>query len=220
MRSHNIYKDIVFFAVGLVFIIQIVNFIDFWMKHQKSYDLKLQSESELSEAIVKEMKKINGLYQFTPAYTCNLSFQLEEYTMDSNLTGIDLEDYSLQWKSLQQEIILANTPILFFGKDVFASFVDNNGNGPGRSQIAEWMERYQELELTITDGKGQTVKGKISGILKEPAQEIYMGKEQMQEIFHGSAKTTGGLAKIQGQQNMKQAQELLSAAGFVAEHIE
>ncbi len=57
MRSHNIYKDIVFFAVGLVFIIQIVNFIDFWMKQQKSYDLKLQSESELSEAIVKEMKK-------------------------------------------------------------------------------------------------------------------------------------------------------------------
>lgn len=103
MRSHNIYKDIVFFAVGLVFIIQIVNFIDFWMKQQKSYDLKLQSESELSEAIVKEMKKINGLYQFTPAYTCNLSFQLEEYTMDSNLTGIDLEDYSLQWKSLQQD---------------------------------------------------------------------------------------------------------------------
>ena len=197
MRKRNVYKNIVFFAVGLVFIIQIVNFIDFWMKQQKSYDLKLQSESELSEAIVKEMKKINGLYQFTPAYTCNLSFQLEEYTMDSNLTGIDLEDYSLQWKSLQQEIILANTPILFFGKDVFASFVDNNGNGPGRSQIAEWMERYQELELTITDGKGQTVKGKISGILKEPAQEIYMG-----------------------QQNMKQAQELLSAAGFVAEHIE
>lgn len=220
MRKRNIYKDIVFFVLGCFFIGQLVNIINFWMQQQNSYDLILQSESELSEAVIKEMEKINGLYQFTPACSCNLNFKLEEYTMEGNLTGIELESYSLKWKSLQEKITLGNTPILFFGKDIFASFVDNNGNAPGRSQIAEWLERYQELELTITDEEGQIWKGKISGILKKPAGVIYMGREQMQEIFNRSAKTTGGLAKIQGHQNMKQAQELLSAAGFAAELIE
>lgn len=220
MKKRNVYKDIVFFALACFFMIQSVNFINFWVQQQKSYDLILQSESELTEVTVKEMEKITGLYQFTPTCSCNISFKLEEYTMDCDLTGIDLEDYPIQWKSVQERIFLGNTLALFFGKDVFASFVDHHGNAPGRSQIAEWMERYQELELTVTDPKGQTWTGKISGILKKPAQGICMDSGQMQEIFEKSAKTTGGLAKIQGQQNMKQAEEILSEAGFFTEYIE
>lgn len=220
MRKRNVYKDIVFFVLTCFSIIQSVNLVNFWMQQQKSYNLVLQSESELSEAIVKEMEKITGLYQFTPTCSCNLSFKLEEYTMDNGLTGIELDDYPLQWKSLQEKTVLGNTLILFLGKDVFASFVDSNGNSPGRSQTAEWIERYQELELAVTDQKGQTWTGKISGILKKPAEGIYMDMGQMQEIFQKSAKTTGGLAKIQGHQNMKQAQEILSAAGFASELIE
>ena len=220
MEKRNVYKDMVFFVLACFSMIQLVNIMNFWMQQQKSFNLILQSESELTEATVKEMEKITGLYQFTPAYSCNLSFQLEEYTMDSDLTGINLDDYPLQWKSMQDKMVMGNTLALFFGTDVFASFVDHNGNAPGRSQIVEWIERYQELELTVADQKGQVWKGKISGILEKPAQEIYMDRGQMQKIFDKSAKTTGGLAKIQGQQNMKQAREILSEAGFVAEHIE
>lgn len=217
MKNRNIYKDIVFLAISCLFLTLTVRAADFWFQQQKSYEIIIQSQTELTDTVVKELAKIEGLYQFTPSSSCNVTLALDEYTLETSLTGIDLTNYPLKWKSAQKEVVLGNSPVLFFGKETFASFADNNGNAPGRSRISAWMENYQDLQLTVTDESGRERRGKIGGILEKPLSGIYMSRNQMQKIYTISAKTTGGCAKIQGKRNLQRAQELLSDAGFQVE---
>lgn len=217
MGKRNIYKDIVFIAVGCLFFMLAVCAGNFWMQQQRSYEIFLQSQSELTEDIVKEIGKIEGLYEFTPISFCNVKIRLQEYALETSLAGVDVSNYPLKWKAAQEEISLANTPILFFGEESFASFADNNGNGPGKSRIAEWIEKYRELQLTVADEQGRERRARIGGIVKEPSSGIYIGQSQMEGLYSASAKTIGGCATIQGERNMQKAKEILSGAGFQVE---
>lgn len=217
MGKRNIYKDLVFIAVGCLLLMLTVRAGDFWMRQQRPYEIILQSQSELTEEMVKEIGKIEGLYGFTPISSCNVKIRLQEYALETSLAGIEISNYPLEWKAAQEEISLANTPILFLGQESFASFIDSNGNGPGKSRIAEWIEKYQELQLTVTDEHGRERSAKIGGIVQEPSSGIYIGQGQMQGLYSASAKITGGCAKIQGERNMQKAKEILSGAGFQVE---
>lgn len=217
MRKRNIYKDIVFLVIGCAFVFWSVQGIGFWFRQQETYDIVLQSQGELTEDTIKEMGKIEGLYQFTPLLSCNVTVRLQEYTWETALTGIDMQSYPLNWKAVQEEMVLGNTPFLLFGEEAFASFADSNGNAPGKSRIEKWVETYRELELTVTDESGRERGAKIGGILEKPASGVFMQQKQMQEIYGESAKATGGCAKVQGEQNAQKARELLSGAGFMTE---
>lgn len=217
MGKRNIYKDIVFIAVGCLLLILAARVGDFCRQQQRTYEIILQSQSELTEDIVKGISKIEGLYGFAPISSCNVKIRLQEYALETSLSGIDISNYPLKWKSAQEEISLANTPILFFGEESFDAFVDNNGNGPGKSRIAGWVEKYQGLQLTVADENGRERSAKIGGILQEPSSGIYIGQSQMEGLYSVSAKTTGGCAKIQGERNMQKAKEILTGAGFQVE---
>lgn len=217
MRKRNIYKDIVFLAIGCAVIFLTIQAVGFWFRQQETYDVILQSQTELTEDIVKEIGKIEGLYQFTPLLSGSVTVRLEEYTLEAALTGIDFEGYPLLWKSAQGQMVLGNTPFLFFGQETFASFADSNGNAPGKSRIAKWVENYQELELTVADESGKERGAKIGGIVEKPESGIFMERKQMQKIYGESAKVSGGCAKVQGEQNAEKARELLSGAGFMTE---
>lgn len=217
MRTRNIYKDIVFLAIGCAVVFWTVQAVGFWFRQQEAYDIVLQSQTELTEDVVKEIGKIEGLYQFTPLISCNVTVRLEEYTWETALTGIDFEGYPLVWNAAQEEMVLGNTPFLFFGEEAFASFADSNGNAPGKSRIAKWVESYRELELTVADESGKERGAKIGGILEKPTSGLFMEQKQMREIYGELAKATGGCAKVQGEQNAQKARELLSGAGFMAE---
>ncbi len=106
---------------------------------------------------------------------------------------------------------------MVFGQEAFQGFADVNGTAPGKSQVLEWISRYQELELNLAQESGQELRGKISGILEEPSAGIYMDWEQMREIYGKSVKITGGVVKIRGKQNMEKAREILEGSGFLVE---
>lgn len=217
MKKHNIYKDIVSLALGCFLIVWMVQGVNYWRQQQKTFTFYIQSQTELTESVAKELEKLTGLYEFTPTASCNFTLQLEEYTMETVITGIDLKSYPLKWKLARREIRRGTAPILFLGKDSFQSFTDINGNGPGKSQIAEWISHYHELEVSVTQESGQEMSGKISGILEEPSAGIYMDESQMQEIYGKTTKITGGVVKIQGKQNMEKAREILERSRFLIE---
>jgi len=215
MKKRNVYKDLVCFFVVCILIVWAVQGINFLKEQQKTYTFEIQSQRELTESVTEELEKIAGLYEFTPVSSCNLTLQLEEYTMETVITGIDLKSYPLNWKSAQEKFQRGTAPVLFFGAEVFQGFMDMNGNGPGKSQIKEWSSRFQELEVKLIQESGQEIRGKIAGILEEPSAGVYMEEEQLQEVFGNSAKTTGGIVKIQGKQNMEQARKILEEGGFL-----
>ena len=217
MKNRNIYKDIVFLAIGCMMTAFLVWAGNFWLQQQKTYEIIIRSQEELTEEIVTELSKIEGLYQFTPSASCHVTLKLDEYTLETSVTGVVFEHYPVEWSSVQKEIVLGGSPVLFFGEEAFASFADDNGNAPGRGRISSWTEKFQELELTVTDESGRERRARIGGVLKTPSSGIFMSMSQMQEIYASSTSISGGSAKIQGCCNLKKAQEILSGAGFQVE---
>lgn len=217
MKERNIYKNIVFGAMGCMIIVLAVRAANLWLQQQKTYEIIIQSQAELTEDTVKELAKIEGLYQFAPMYSCQVTLRLDEYTLEATLAGVEIGSYPFIFQAAQEEINLGNTPVLFWGKESFAAFADSNGNGPGKSRIAQWTEKYQDLELSVADEGGKERGGKIGGILEQPSSGIYMDGKQMQGLYGGYAKTYGGCAKIQGSRNLQKAQDILSGAGFQVE---
>lgn len=217
MENRNIYKDMVIVTVLCVLAVLLVRIGKAYMQEQKSYGFTIQSEKELTQEVVKEFQNISGICQFEPADTVQVTIRLQEYTMEADLTGVDLKEYPLKWEEAEEKTVLGNTSALFFGKNSFQSFIDKNGRSPGKNQIKTWIRQYPEISLTITDETGRVRKAKISGILKESGNRIYMANTQMKEIFADSAHTTGGYMEIYGYQNSKKAKELLESSGFTVE---
>lgn len=215
--KRNRYKDIVFLAAGCLCILLVVRGVEFWRHQQKSYEISIQSETELTEDIVTEIGKIKGVQSFISCKSCNVTLRLEEYMMETSIAGVDLDRYPFQWENAESEITLGNTPVLFLGEEAFSAFFDDHGNGPGRSRIMQWKEDCPKLDLTVTDENGRERNAKIGGILKEPVAGIYMSGAQMQELYSSFAKTTGGCIRIRGERNCDKAKELLSEAGFQVE---
>lgn len=217
MKNRNIYKDIVTCAVICALAAFFIKIGKACMQELKFYGFVIQSETELTADMGKELQNISGICQFEPMDTASVTIRLEEYTLETELMGINLEEYPLKWKDAKEKIILGNTAALFFGESSFSSFVDKNGCSPGKNQIQSWIAGYQELSLTITDETGRVQKAGIFGILAEPQSRVCMDKSQMKEIFGDSARTTGGYMKIQGNSNTKKAKKLLESSGFLVE---
>lgn len=217
MKNRNIYKAMVMCFLICIAAVLLIRLGKAYAMEQKSYGFTMASETELTEETASELKNIAGILKFEPVYTIMVTIELEEYTMQAELKGIELTEYPLKWKSLQKEFSMGNTPVLFLGENSFASFTDKNGNSPGKSEIEWWEENYAELSLYLTDEKGNVRKGKICGILKSPENIICMEQSQMKEVFGKSASATGGYMQISGYENWKKAKEVLQNAGFIVE---
>lgn len=217
MKERNIYKNIVIIGVLCFTVFFLIEQGKMYLQEQKFYKINVQATEDLTENIISEFKKISGLSRFEPIDTAMVTIKLEEYTMEVELKGIDLEVYPFKLETTEEKIILGNTAALFLGKETFSSFTDRYGYHAGKAQIEKWMAYYKELDLTITEETGDVKKAKICGILKEPEDKICMDKNQMKEIFKDSVHTNGGYMEIYGYQNTKKAMQLLEDSGFMVE---
>lgn len=214
MRERNLYKDIVIGAAALILTVCGVQLCSAYGKEQKSYVFAIQSETELTEALVEEIKKISGICWFEPVSSAMVTIQLEEYTLETNLLGVDLETFPLNFQEAEERIVMGNASALFFGADVFPMFSDQNGKSPGQRQVQIWIKQREKLTVSIMDESGCRRTGKIFGILKSPEAVVCMDENQMKENFGKSCRTTGGYIEIRGYQNMEKAKDTLERGGF------
>lgn len=220
MKGRNLYKDIVIGGVLVFLAVFCVNLWKDYRKEQQTRGFYIQRDRELTEKTAEQLRNISGLCRFEPSSSVRVTLQLEEFTLETGLTGVDLESYPLEWKKVDETFSPGNTSALFFGKDMFQMFSDKHGYSPDNGQIKIWMDEYQNLTLSITDEKGHVKKGRISGILKHPAEGIFMDKRQMEEIFRQSCQATGGYLEVYGYRNMKKARDELEGGGFLVEEAD
>lgn len=229
MKNHNIYKDIVWLAVLLFFISKGVGWGKDYAKERKDYGLQIQADQDLTAYMIGEFQKLSGICGFRPTDTAAVTIEFEGYSLQTELTGVDLEEYPLKWERLsglqesgrleaggvQTAVFMGRTPAFFFGSETFYAFTDKRGRPPLKSQVEMWMERYETLEMTVTDEGGRKRKTKICGILAQPEDKICMDIAQMKETFGRFSHTSGGFMKISGYKNMKKARVILESAGFM-----
>ena len=225
MKRRNIYKDIVWLAVICAVVFSAVRWSGAYAMEQKAYGVQIQAQKDLTGEMVSELRKLSGICRFLPTDTAAVTIQIGTYVMETEVMGVDLTEYPLQWEALagasdkpgasgKWRVSMGNTPLLFFGKETFSSFVDSNGRAPLKSQEKKKKKEYQKLEVTVTDENGTKRTAKICGILLRPDNQICMEKRQMQEVFGGCFRTAGGLLEIYGYKNMEKARGLLEDAGF------
>lgn len=215
MKKRNVYKGIVWLALFLTAAWHAAGKAGAYRKEQQAYEFTIESELELTEGIVEELRKISGLFRFDAALSAPVTLQLGTYRLETKLSGVNLSSYPLQWKAAQKNILRGNTPALFLGEDVLASMTDQDGRSPGRAQVKKWVNEYKQISLTVTDETGKGRKAVLCGILKQPADGVYMDRDQMREVFQTAGRATGGRLMVHGFQNMKKARRLLEDAGFV-----
>ena len=228
MKKHNIYKYIVWIFLFCFLVSKGIGWGRDYAEEQKTYGFHIQADDDLTADIIDEFRKISGILSFDPADTAAVTIELGNYTLQTEMIGFDLNAYPLKWKQLSggsksgtatAAISMGNTPVLFFGAEVFSSFADRSGYPPLKSQVEKWMDQYQTLELTVMDESGRERKAKICGILSWPEDKVCMDKSQMKDVFGSFSHTDGGFLKIYGHTNMENACELLENAGFVIQEI-
>lgn len=219
MKERNVYRDFVLIAAVLLVFIYAKGRVKLWAREQKTYGFVIQSQQELTGSIAGEFAKILGLTQFLPSSSVTVTLKLEEYTLETELDGVYLEEYPLQWEAAKEKAVLSNTAALFLGKESFAAFTDKSGHGPAKSRIAEWTTHYDELSVMVLDETGQERKAKVFGILKEPEGIVCMDKRQMEEVFGDVCQVRGGYMQVHGYRNAKAAKKALEQAGFLVEEM-
>ena len=217
MRERNIYKNIVFSIIIGWNIFFLYGKLQSYQKEQKTYEFSIQSASDLTQETAKELQKISGICSFVPVETVTVTIKLGEYAMETEVFGVDLQEFSGKWKEVSETFSLGNTPVLFLGTDSFQRFTDQTGSLPGKSQTEKWKKEYQQLNLKIQDETGLERNGIVCGILDEPRDLIFMDEMQMAETFEDTVHTRGGRMEIFGYQNARKAKELLEQAGFTVD---
>lgn len=214
MKKRNWYRDIVFLLALCALAWATTGQIKAYCREQASYSCSIQSDGDLTEAIVGQMRGLRGILRFEPADTVFVTIRLETYVLETELAGVDLDSYPLRFRNAPDSIVICNAPQLFLGKEMFSMFADKNGHSPENSQIEKWIREYPSLELFVTDENGRERKARICGILESPEDMICMEKGQMEEVFGKCAHVSGGFLEIRGNKNMEKARKLLEDAGF------
>lgn len=217
MGKRNIYKDIVAAGAVALCIFFLAGRAKAWLQAQERCKMDIQASGGLTDGMIAEFEKLPGIALFLPTDTAMAKIELGEYAMETELMGVSLEEYPLEWETAEPKIQVGNTAMLFVGKECFASFLDRNGYAPTKGQIEKWLQDYSQLEITITDETEHLRKAHVCGILKDPADKICMEQGQMQEMFGKLSQTKGGYMEIQGAQNAQKVQGLLEGAGFRVE---
>lgn len=235
MKGRNIYKDLVFLAAFCALVLAAARVGSAYATERKTYGFLIQAPKELTSEAADELRKLSGICRFLPAETAAVTIRIGTYEIETEVMGLDFDEYPIKWDSppgiLKEaqnghaakakesntwKIPMGNTPLLFFGREIFSSFADPNGYAPLKSQTEKWMNEYQTLDVKVTDESGRERNAKICGILRSPGDKICMAKRQMREVFGESAHTAGGFLEIYGYKNMEKARGLLEAAGFSA----
>ena len=96
MKKRNIYKDIVWFAVFCIFITKGIGWGKEYVKEQKNYSFHIQTEQDLTADIIEEFRKLSGILSFASVDTVPVTIRLGSYTLDTEIAGLDLKEYSLK----------------------------------------------------------------------------------------------------------------------------
>lgn len=214
MKKHNLYKDAVLILMAVMLVFGLVRGTKQWQQERNVYSFAVTKQTSWTNKDIEEMKKLSGLLKFAPVDTLNVTIRLEGYELETNIKGVNLEDYPIKLKSENSTFEMGNTAILFMGESCFELFAGSNGKHPGSSEIRAWIENYNEIELIITDEKGETKKANLGGILSSSDNYVYMEQSQMNMVYKDTVQANEGYVEIFGYNNMKYAKEAFEGGGI------
>ena len=108
---------------------------------------------------------------------------MEEYSMDTELFGVELTDFQYQAEQAS-DTALGRTPVLLIGKEALSALSDSNGHRISEKRLNQLLEGYQDLVLTVSfqERPEQIFSCRVAAILKEPADRICFSIDQAKTL--------------------------------------
>ena len=182
-------------------------------------------EGEITEKILKSMKKFPGVERLWTVLETEISVSVKEYRGSSSLQGVDLKDYPLTVIQSAGKKNLGNIPLLAVGEDFFQQLQDVGENPVSKRQQVILRENLSSLVVEIQvlpegeqEEEAESISGEFLGVVKE--RGIYMEQEQMRQWLENQGihpRLRKICLKIRGKTNVKQAEQSLAQAGFTVE---
>lgn len=182
-------------------------------------------EGEITEKILKSMKKFPGVERLWTVLETEISVSVKEYRGSSSLQGVDLKDYPLTVIQSAGKKNLGNIPLLAVGEDFFQQLQDVGENPVSKRQQVILRENLSSLVVEIQvlpegeqEEEAESIPGEFLGVVKE--RGIYMEQEQMHQWLENQGihpRLRKICLKIRGKTNVKQAEQSLAQAGFTVE---
>lgn len=167
------------------------------------------------EAFLKEAEKLPGIQSVTPVVPLAVHLSMEEYSMDTELFGVELADFQYQAEQAS-DTALGRTPVLLIGKEALSALSDSNGHRISEKRLNQLLEGYQDLVLTVSfqERPEQTFPCRVAAILKEPADRICFSIDQaktLAEQYGQPFSVKEILLTVKGETNFRKAKESVSA---------
>ena len=106
-------------------------------------------EGEITEKILKSMKKFPGVERLWTVLETEISVSVKEYRGSSSLQGVDLKDYPLTVIQSAGKKNLGNIPLLAVGEDFFQQLQDVGENPVSKRQQVILRENLSSLVVEI-----------------------------------------------------------------------
>lgn len=164
-------------------------------------------EGEITEKILKSMKKFPGVERLWTVLETEISVSVKEYRGSSSLQGVDLKDYPLTVIQSAGKKNLGNIPLLAVGEDFFQQLQDVGENPVSKRQQVILRENLSSLVVEIQvlpegeqEEEAESIPGEFLGVVKE--RGIYMEQEQMRQwlenqgIHRGEVRLFYGMFKL------------------------
>lgn len=182
---------------------------------------------QMDTKLFSDLKKFPGLLSATPLIELDAQLKVDDCTLDTKLTGIELDLFSMRVQAAE-ETVLGAEPVLLLGADSLKEMEDRNGQALSEKRRQELLEQFAELDwlyqimdAEVADPSAQNTGWeanwnpcRVAAILREPADRIFLPLSQAKSLLPARKQwmagkgATGLLLRVKGETNL---QRILSA---------
>ena len=192
----------------------------YWYIMQGEYSFTIQSQQRLTGETADAIGSRTGVQACSPILQENAVLKINDYEANVLLTGVDPDNYPLEYAAWVNQLFVGSQPVVLIGQDCFSALTDHNGHAileenakalfiackkslaDGYGEDADWIseeerrimeDHTEEFQFAIQmEGAAfDTIDTIIGGILRSPENEIVMSYENLRQLLADAAGDTG-----------------------------
>ena len=185
-------------------------------------------EKKCQALISLNPEQFPGMLSATPLIELDAQLRVDGCTLDTKLTGIELELLSMRVQAAE-DTMLGVEPVLLLGVDSLKEMADRNGQTLSEKRQQELLAQFANLDwqyritdLEANDAAAQNVglaadwnPCRVAAILREPADRIFLPLSQAKSLLSTRKQTikgqgaTGVLLCVKGEENLQRILDVL-----------
>lgn len=206
-----------------------VSVLQGWRSGEKKCQALISlNPGQIDAQLFSDLEKFPGMLSATPLIELDAQLKVDGCTLDTKLTGIELDLLSMQVQAAEDTMSGAE-PVLLLGADSLKEMVDCSGQTLSEKRQRELLAQFADLDwqYRITDSEAADPSAqnvgladdwnpcRVAAVLREPADRIFLPLSQARsllptgnQMLKGQS-ATGVLLCVKGEENLQRILDVL-----------